>query len=216
MRIFTRPSAARLATVVCLAATWSWAAVPSPKDHFGFTPGDDYKLANYQADHRLFPRNSRRPATASASSSSARRSNGKPMYVAFISSAENLKQLRPLPRDQPPPGARRSRRPKRRAGSPPRARRSSGSIPACTRPKWRRRSTPPNWPTAWSPTRARRSQRIRRNVILMQVPVINPDGLDMVVEWYRQERRHAVRDSRRCRGSTRSTPGTTTTATSSC
>ena len=23
------------------------AAVPTPKEHFGFTPGDDYKLANY-------------------------------------------------------------------------------------------------------------------------------------------------------------------------
>ena len=29
-------------------------------------------------------------------------------------------------------------------------------------------------------------QRIRENVILMQVPVINPDGLDMVADWYRK------------------------------
>ena len=30
------------------------------------------------------------------------------------------------------------------------------------------------------------TRRIRDNVILMQVPVINPDGLDMVVDWYRK------------------------------
>ena len=29
-------------------------------------------------------------------------------------------------------------------------------------------------------------EAIRRNVILMQVPVINPDGLDMVADWYRK------------------------------
>ena len=29
-------------------------------------------------------------------------------------------------------------------------------------------------------------EAIRRNVILMQVPVINPDGLDMVAQWYRK------------------------------
>ncbi|MBA2306126.1 MAG: peptidase M14, partial [Acidobacteria bacterium] len=28
--------------------------------------------------------------------------------------------------------------------------------------------------------------RIRKNVILLQVPVINPDGLDMIVHWYRK------------------------------
>ena len=91
MRIFTRPSAARLATVVCLAATWSWAAVPSPKDHFGFTPGDDYKLADYQQITGYFQK------LAQASDrirlvEFGKSSTGKPMYVAFISAAENLKR----------------------------------------------------------------------------------------------------------------------------
>ena len=31
-----------------VAAAWLVAAgVPTPKEHFGFDPGDDYKLANY-------------------------------------------------------------------------------------------------------------------------------------------------------------------------
>ncbi|MCP5114818.1 MAG: hypothetical protein GY953_28650, partial [bacterium] len=30
------------------------------------------------------------------------------------------------------------------------------------------------------------TRKIRQNVILMQVPVINPDGLDWVVHWYRE------------------------------
>ena len=30
------------------------------------------------------------------------------------------------------------------------------------------------------------TQRIRQNVILLQIPVINPDGLDNIVHWYRK------------------------------
>src|SRR5205085_373780 len=29
------------------------------------------------------------------------------------------------------------------------------------------------------------TRRIRQQVILIQIPVINPDGLDWIVEWYR-------------------------------
>ena len=36
-------------------------------------------------------------------------------------------------------------------------------------------------------------RRIRDEVILVQVPVMNPDGLDKVVAWYTQEPRHALR-----------------------
>ena len=36
-------------------------------------------------------------------------------------------------------------------------------------------------------------RRIRDNVILMQVPVINPDGLEMVADWYRHNLRTPVR-----------------------
>ena len=69
------------------------ADVPTPKEFLGFRPGDDYKLANYEQISGLFSETGRRQATASGSSSSARRSFGKPMYVAFISAPENLAKL---------------------------------------------------------------------------------------------------------------------------
>src|SRR5688572_12165537 len=68
------------------------AAVPVPKEHFGFTPGDDYKLADYTQLTGYFHK--------LASSSDrirvrefGRTSLNKPMYIAFISSAGNLARL---------------------------------------------------------------------------------------------------------------------------
>ena len=37
----------RVCAVILFAAALCHAAVPTPKEHFGFTPGDDYKLADY-------------------------------------------------------------------------------------------------------------------------------------------------------------------------
>ena len=38
----------RVLVTVLFAACLVSAAVPTPKDHFGFEPGEDYKLANYE------------------------------------------------------------------------------------------------------------------------------------------------------------------------
>ena len=78
MRIFT--SAPRLAAVSCLVAALSWAAVPTPKEHFGFIPGDDYKLANYQEITRLFPE--ARASHRSRAAGGVREDfEGKPMFA---------------------------------------------------------------------------------------------------------------------------------------
>ena len=68
------------------------AAVPTPKEHFGFTPGDDYKLAGYTQISTYFQK------LASGSDririrEFGRTSHGKPMYAAFISSPENLAKI---------------------------------------------------------------------------------------------------------------------------
>src|SRR6516225_2905016 len=68
------------------------AAVPTPHEHFGFTPGDDYKLADTTQIFGYFQK------LAAASDrirlvEFGKSSLGKPMYVAFISDADNLKKL---------------------------------------------------------------------------------------------------------------------------
>ena len=53
------------------------------------------------------------------------------------------------------------------------------------------------------------------NVVLMLWPTINPDGQQMVAEWYMKNVGTPYELSG-CRGSTRSTSATTTTATPTC
>src|SRR5580698_9539931 len=64
-------------------------AVPSPAEHFGYTPGDDYKLADtteiYAYFHKLAASSDRIRLEEFG-----RSSEGRPMYVAFISAPENL------------------------------------------------------------------------------------------------------------------------------
>lgn len=184
MRILTRLSAPGLAAALCLAAAWSWAAVPAPKDHFGFTPGDDYKLANYTEISSYFQK------LAQASDrirlvEFGKTTNGRPMLLALISSPENLKN------------AERHRDISRRLAlgqpSPEEARRLAEEGKAIVWIDSGLHATEVA-PAQHAPELAWRmvtdegaeAQRIRRNVILLQVPVINPDGLDMVVEWYRR------------------------------
>src|SRR6266851_10103651 len=73
-------------TAACVAAP------PAPREHFGFTPGDDFKLADSMQIFGYFHK------LASASDrirlvEFGKSSLGKPLYVAYISAAENLTKL---------------------------------------------------------------------------------------------------------------------------
>src|SRR5438094_3948795 len=77
--------------LVCAALVLR-AAVPTPREHLGFTPGDDYKLADtaqiFSYFHKLAASSDRIRLVEFGKSSL-----GKPMYVAFISAPENLASL---------------------------------------------------------------------------------------------------------------------------
>jgi hypothetical protein len=160
------------------------AAVPSPKEHFGYEPGDDYKLASYDEVIGYFQK-------LAAGSDRIRlveygkTSMGRASYVAFISSPENLKRLDEFR------GLNR--------------RLALGQVPANEIESAVQKGRAIVWidsglhatevaPAQHSPLLAYKmvtdesaeTRRIRDNVILLQVPVINPDGLDMVVNWYRK------------------------------
>ena len=82
----------RVLVTVLFAACLVSAAVPAPKDHFGFDPGEDYKLANYEEITGYF----RKLAGSSdriRSVEYGKTSMGRTSYIAFISSPENLKRL---------------------------------------------------------------------------------------------------------------------------
>ena len=162
----------------CLAS----AGVPTPKEHLGFQPGDDYKLANYDEIIGYFQK------LAAGSDriklvEYGKTSMGRPSYLAFISSPENLKRLDEF-----------------KAINRKLALGTASSEEAQSLAEKGRSIV---WidsglhatevaPAQHSPVLAYRmltdeseeTRRIRDNVILLQVPVINPDGLDMVVDWY--------------------------------
>jgi hypothetical protein len=167
------------------AAVWlATAAVPTPKEHFGFEPGDDYKLANYHEITGYF----RKLASSSDRIQLVeygKTSFGRTSVMAVISSPHNLKRLNEL------------RELNRRL--------ALGMVSAQELDAAVRTARSIVWidsglhatevaPAQHSPHLAYRmltdegeeAKRIRDNVILLQVPVINPDGLDMVVDWYRK------------------------------
>ena len=174
----------RVLVTVLFAACLVSAAVPPPKDHFGFDPGEDYKLANYEEITGYFKK--------LAESSDRIRwveygktSMGRTSYMAFISSPENLTRLDEY--------KEMNRKLALGLASPAEL---DAILKTGRSIVWIDSGLHATEvaPAQHSPLLAYRmltdeseeARRIRENVILMQVPVINPDGLDMVVDWYRK------------------------------
>jgi hypothetical protein len=150
----------------------------------GFNPGDDYKLADYAEITGYFQ------ALAKASNrirlvEFGRSSLGKPMYVAFLSDPENLKALDryraissrlALGQAAPDEAARLAVEGKAIVWI------DSGLHASEVAPV----QHAPHLAYRMVTQEDEETRRIRRNVILLQVPVINPDGLDWIAHWYRK------------------------------
>ncbi len=173
----------RFAVVLFSLCSIALGSVPTPREHFGFTPGDERKLANYEEIAGYFQK------LAKASDrivlrEFGRTTMGKPMYVAFISAPENLKRLDHY-RDI-------SQKLALGVPEPIEARRLASQGKAIV---WIDSGLHASEvaPSQQAPHLAYKIitdegdeiRRIRQNVILIQIPCINPDGLDWVVEWYR-------------------------------
>ncbi len=157
--------------------------MPDPAGHLGFRPGDDFKLAGYAEVTGYFKK-------LAASSDRiklvefGKSSNGKPMLVAFLSSAENLQHLdrwrkisaRLALGEATQDEARRLSREGRAVVWIDSGLHASEVAPVQH-----------SFDLAYRMVTAEddETRRIRDRVILMQVPVINPDGLDWIVNWYR-------------------------------
>lgn len=166
-----------------LFVKFSFAAAtpPTPTQHFGHEPGADYKIADFPQIKSYFDK-------LAASSERirieefGRSSGGRPLFVAYISSAENLKKL-----DRFKEISRRLALSQATAEEA-RALASEGkaivwidsglhaSEVACAQHA-------PDLAYRLITGDSEETRKIRQNVILMQVPVINPDGLDMVAKW---------------------------------
>ena len=158
--------------------------LPTPEASFGFQPGADYKLATYDQSIEYF----RKLDAASKYLTlieAGRTSQGRPMYFALISTPANLAHI-----DRYREIALRLAHPS--GLSEAEARRLAAEGKALVHIDGGLHATevagPQHTPLLAYDLLARASERdwksILENVVLMLWPTINPDGQQMVAEWY--------------------------------
>ncbi len=158
-------------------------AVPEPKDFFGFVPGDDYKVFNYERDLAYF-----RALDAASDrvviEEIGQTTLGKTMIVALISSEANLKN-----RERYRDIARRLATARGTSDAEARALAKEGKAIVWIDGGMHSSEIANShhmpelaWWVATSETDEAR--RIRDNVIFVAMPTLNPDGLDIVTDWY--------------------------------
>ncbi len=160
--------------------------VPTPAEVLGFEPGDDYQLALWDDLHEYY----RRLAEASPRvelREIGRSVLGKPLIVLFLSSESNLAAL-----DEHRETA--SRLANARIGEEE-ARRLAANGKAVVWIDAGLHATEVA-PAQMAPLLAHRvateesaeMRKIRENVLLILMPCMNPDGLDIVASWYHRNR----------------------------
>jgi Zinc carboxypeptidase len=159
---------------------------PHPREVFGFQPGTDYKLADYGQlldYYRALDAATDRMKLVEIGKST----QGRPMVVAFISSEDNLRQL-----DRWRSISERLAR--ARALDDAAARRLAREGKAIVWIDAGLHSTEvatsqhtPLLAHHLVTDEGEEARRIRNDVIVMLMPMMNPDGHEVVVNWYRQQ-----------------------------
>ena len=161
-------------------------SVPHPKEVFGFTPGDDYKLANYtqivsylrqlaQASDRVLIREIGKSVL------------GRPLLLLTISSEANLRELdRWREISEQMARARIDDEQARRLSREGKAVVWIDGGLHATEVAHGQMTSLLAYRVATE--ESQEMQRIRDNTIMLLMPVMNPDGLDIVASWYEQNR----------------------------
>lgn len=178
-----RPALSLLAALLLAAPLASQSAIPEPKDVFGFVPGADYKLASHAQLVEYF----RRLDAASDRiivEEIGRSTLGKPMLLALISSEANLRN-----RDRYREIARRLATARGTTEAEARALAREGKTIVwidgglhATEVAHAQHTPELAW---WLVTsESDEARNTRENTILLLMPNMNPDGLDIVRDWY--------------------------------
>lgn len=175
-----------LAAVLVLAVSWAPTAaaqIPEPKDVFGFVPGADYKLASH-AELLEYFRQLDAASDRVVVEEIGRSTLGKPMILALISSEDNLRN-----RERYREIARRLALARGVSEAEARAMAKEGKVIVwidgglhATEVAHAQHTPELAW---WLATSEEdEARRIRDNAILLLMPNMNPDGLDIVRDWY--------------------------------
>lgn len=176
----------QLAAVVLLLLTITIKAqVPRPAAVFGFEPGADYKIADYSQVtdyyHRLAETSKRVKLIEIG-----RSVQGRPLLLLFISSEKNLQKLelwRSISRDLSLAKIEETKARTLAATGKAVVWIDAGmhaSEKACAQ-------MAPELAYKIATEETKEMQQIRENVITLLMPVMNPDGLDIVASWYRAQ-----------------------------
>ena len=160
-------------------------APPSPRSVLGFTPGDDRTVADWSQIRDYFARlDAASPRVLVREIGTTTR--GRPLIVAFVSAAENI---RDLPKYQSiqrrladprldPPGA---------AGALAESGKAVVAV-SCSIHSTEVVGSQMSMQLAYELARAEDEETLEmlRETILLLIPSANPDGNDIVADWYRQ------------------------------
>jgi hypothetical protein len=162
------------------------ARVPSPRDVLGFTPGDDRKVADWKQITDYFGRLNARGGRVRVQTVGAS-TLGRPIIAAFISSPENIRELD------------RYREIQRRLADPrlvqteaerDRLIREGKTVVviSCSIHSTEIVASQMSMQLAYQLASAQdaETREILDNTILILIPSPNPDGIDIVADWYRR------------------------------
>jgi hypothetical protein len=161
------------------------AQVPAPGDVFGFEPGTDYELANYDQVQRYF-RELDAASDRVVVEEIGKSTLGRPMLLAMISSEANLANREryreisrrlALARDLTDEQARRLAKEGKAIVW------IDGGLHATEVAHGQMTPELAHWLATDESDEAR---QIREHVIVLLMPNMNPDGLDIVVAWYKR------------------------------
>ena len=158
--------------------------IPTPDSVFGFSPGADYKLATYDQSVAYFKK------VAAASKyvklvEAGKTSQGRAMYYALVSSPDNLARIdryRAIARRLAHPQGLTDAEAKKLAREGKAFVHIDGGLHAIEVAGWSH--TPQLLYDIVNRASDPDVKAMLRNVVLMLWPTINPDGQQMVAEWY--------------------------------
>ena len=172
------------AVVLAAVPVSAIAEVPQPSEVFGFEPGADYKLADWKQMQEYFQRLARESDRVQVKEI-GKTALGRPMLLLFISSEENLERLehwRSISEQLARAGidqetAERNAEEGKAIIWIDAGLHGTEIAPGQMMPLLAHRVATEETPEM---------QKIRDNVILLLMPNMNPDGLDIVTDWYRK------------------------------
>lgn len=172
-------------SIIFLAGTFIFGAIPSPKEVLGFEPGEDFKLASWDEILKYFitlDEASEKVKVIEIGKSTL----GRKFIMALFSSAENLKEIEKIkeihyklhdPRITSPEEAKEL------------AKKGKAIVAfTCSIHSTEIASTLFSMRLAYwlASSDSQEVKNILDNIVLILVPSLNPDGIDMVVDWYRR------------------------------